>query len=111
MLASATSCASGDEVLVEFHDDEVRVVLDATGIFATSAERDEAVETFRAICVGTSANSVNEFSVYDMLTNTSDYPANFVETAEVGCPEKFATAREKIEAGDCFGGVVSDCDD
>jgi hypothetical protein len=96
---------------VEFREEQVRAVLDATGMFATPAERDEAVKTFRAICVDTSPNSVNEFSVYDMLTNPDDYPANFIETAEVGCPQRFATARTKIQTGDCFGGVVSECDD
>jgi hypothetical protein len=106
------SCATDEEVLVEFHEAEVGEALDVSGlVFETPDERAEAIASFRTICVDTSANSVNEFSVYDMLVNPDDYPAGFVETAEIGCPVKFATAREKLANGDCFGGVVSVCDD
>ncbi len=113
-LAAVTvaSCASDTEVLVEFDEAGVAAALDASGlVFETPEERTQAIASFRTICVDTSPNSVNEFSVYDMLVNPADYPAGFVETAEIGCPEKFATAREKLANDDCFGGVVSECDD
>jgi hypothetical protein len=109
---TATSCASETEVLVEFREPEVAAALDASGlVFETPEERTQAIASFRTICVDTSPNSVNEFSVYDMLVHPGDYPPGFVETAEIGCPEKFATAREKLANDDCFGGVVSECDD
>ncbi len=114
VLASATasSCASDTEVLVEFNETEVAAALDSSGlVFETPEERTQAIASFRTICVDTAPNSINEFSVYDMLVHPADYPPGFVETAQIGCPEKFATAREKLANGDCFGGVVSECDD
>ncbi len=112
LLALTASCSTEREIVVEFNEDEVAAALDVSGlVFETPSERDEAIATFRTICVNTPDNSVNEFSVYDMLVNPDDYPAGFVETAELGCPTKFATARAKLAAGDCFGGVVSECDD
>jgi hypothetical protein len=113
-MASMTvaACASETEVLVEFRETEVAAALDASGlVFETPEERTQAIASFRTICVDTPPNSVNEFSVYDMLVNPAGYPPGFIETAEIGCPEKFATAREKLANGDCFGGVVSECDD
>lgn len=114
VLAAVTlaSCASETEVLVEFRETEVAAALDASGlVFETPEERTQAIASFRTICVDTPPNSVNEFSVYDMLVNPAGYPPGFVETAEIGCPEKFATAREKLANDDCFGGVVSECGD
>ena len=112
LISAASSCATDDEVLVEFETDAVAAALDASGlVFDTAEERTEAITTFRTICVSTPANSINEFSLYDMITNPDGYPAGFVETAELGCPIRFATARDKIASGDCFGGVVSECDD
>ncbi len=114
MLAwlAVASCASETEVLVEFRESEVAAALDASGlVFETPEERTQAIASFRTICVDTSPNSINDFSVYDMLVHPADYPPGFVETAAIGCPEKFATAREKLANGDCFGGVVAECDD
>jgi len=105
------SCAS-DDFVPEFREDVVGDALDASGlVFDTPDERTEAISSFRTICVSTPVNSVNDFSVFDMIRNPGDYPDGFAEIAQLACPNRFATVREMIATGDCFGGAVSECDD
>ena len=110
-IGIAASCST-DDFVPEFREDVVAEALDTSGlVFDTPEERSEAISSFRTICVTTPVNSVNDFSVFDMIRNPGDYPDGFAGVAELGCPNRFATVREMIASGDCFGGAVPGCDD
>lgn len=107
MVVLVAGCGGDDSP--EFNAAAVERAIERSGRFET-AQRADALESFRYTCVELPDISINEFSVHDLIVNADEYADEFVATARLGCPGRFAHVQDKIDNGDCFGGPLSGCD-
>ncbi len=100
----------GDDAAPTFNEAAVKAAIESSGRFETESEMDDALAMFRRVCIDTPDTSINEFSVHDLLLNSDSYPVEFIATARLGCPEKFARVQSMFDRGECFGGALAGCD-